>query len=474
LTKYSVDQASPRAVPYWDSELAGFGLRVGKNGTKTFFLRYRPKGTGRQGPKKYYTIGRYGPLTPAEARNKARQLLGEVAGGADPAAKLAAARGAISVAELARRYFRDEVQPKRRPGTAALYEIHLRKHVLPDLGDVKAEKVTRAMVARLHLKIGKTHEVTANRVKALLSGMFAFGIAHDLLPAEMINPAKNVEKFREISRERFLGDLELERLGAALREAETVGIPWQVDETGPNAKHLVHKERRLTVLSLFATAAIRLLLFTGCRLREILNLKWEGVDFDRGMLHLPESKTGKKSVVLNAPALAIIAALPRLDGAYVIGGDHPAHPRADLKRPWKLICRRAGLEGLRLHDLRHSFASVGAGAGLGLPVIGKLLGHASPATTARYAHLDNDPVRRATNAIGATISAAMDPKPSTESVFSLRDGGAMDDAERQRAMRLANVACLANDPVRELAERLGAQSLGGQTADDIADLAKKA
>jgi integrase len=135
-----------------------------------------------------------------------------------------------------------------------------------------------------------------------------------------------------------------------------------------------------------------------------------------------DSKTGCKSVVLSAPALEILAALPRL-GDYVIAGADPAQPRSDLKRPWTLICRRAGLEGLRLHDLRHSFASVGAGAGLGLPIIGKLLkllGHASPTTTSKYAHLDNDPVRRATNAIGATIAAAIDRKPAGENVVELK------------------------------------------------------
>jgi integrase len=275
---------------------------------------------------------------------------------------------------------------------------------------MKAEKVTRATIAKLHVRIGKTHPVTANRVKETISGMFAFGIARALLPPDMQNPAKNIEKFREASRERFLSGDELERLGVALREAETVGVPWQVNESGPNAKHLP-KERRLTVLSPFATAAIRLLLFTGCRLREILRLKWTDLDLDRGMLHLADSKTGKKSVILSAPALEILAALHRL-GGYVIAGNDPAQPRSDLKRPWTLVCRRAGLGGLRLHDLRHSFASVGAGAGLGLPVIGKLLGHASPTTTAKYAHLDSDPIRRATNTIGATLAAALQGRTS--------------------------------------------------------------
>ncbi len=282
LTKEIIDKATPRAAPYWDSDLSGFALRVGKNGAKTFIVRYRPKGTGRSGPKKYYTIGRYGPLTPAEARNKARQLLGEVAGGADPAAELAVARSAITVAELVERYLQDEVAPKRKPGTASLYGIHLRKHVLPDLGSLKAENVTRAIVAKLHVKIGKTHAVTANRVKATLSGMFAFGIARALLPADMINPAKGIERFRETSRERFLSAVELESLGGAIREAETIGIPWQVDNSGPNAKHLMPKERRLTVLSPFATAAIRLLLFTGCRLREILEPRMERSRFRPG------------------------------------------------------------------------------------------------------------------------------------------------------------------------------------------------
>jgi integrase len=137
------------------------------------------------------------------------------------------------------------------------------------------------------------------------------------------------------------------------------------------------------------------------------------------MLHLPDSKTGKKSIVLNPPALAVIAALPRA-GDCAIHGDSPTQPRSDLKRPWTVVTRRAGIEGLRLHDLRHSFASVGAGAGLGLPVIGKLLGHPSVETTARYAHLDNHPVRRASNAIGATIAAALDGTGAARNVVRIK------------------------------------------------------
>jgi len=161
------------------------------------------------------------------------------------------------------------------------------------------------------------------------------------------------------------------------------------------------------VISPFAGAAIRLLLFTGCRLREILRLKWAQVDFERGFLFLPDSKTGRKPVVLNAPALAILSDLQR-GGDYVIAGDDPHRPRHDLKKPWAVVIRRAGLEGLRIHDLRHTHASFGVAAGFGLPIIGKLLGHTQASTTQRYAHLDNDPVRRASKRIGATIAGALD------------------------------------------------------------------
>ena len=170
-------------------------------------------------------------------------------------------------------------------------------------------------------------------------------------------------------------------------------------------------KHRQTILALHAVAALRLLILTSCRLREILNLRWQEVDFERGMLNLPDSKTGRKSVVLNAPALAVLDAIPRV-GEFVIAGRAPEkgakeRPRADLKKPWDAIRRVAELEGLRIHDLRHTFASVGAGAGMGLPIVGKLLGHTQASTTQKYAHLDNDPLRRATNAIGATIAAAL-------------------------------------------------------------------
>jgi integrase len=175
-------------------------------------------------------------------------------------------------------------------------------------------------------------------------------------------------------------------------------------------KHAKKPHNRFVKLHPSVALAMRLLLLTGCRLREILHLCWDEVDFERGLLLLPDSKTGRKTVILNAPALALLSDAPRL-GVYVIAGDKAGakdeKPRSDLKKPWAAVTKRAKLDNLRIHDLRHSFASFGAGGGMGLPIIGKLLGHTQAATTARYAHLDADPLRRASNAIGNSIAAAM-------------------------------------------------------------------
>jgi integrase len=143
--------------------------------------------------------------------------------------------------------------------------------------------------------------------------------------------------------------------------------------------------------------------------REILDAKWEHVENERGVIFLVDLKTGRKPVYLSAAALEVLVGLQRIEGnSYIIPGSKVGQPKVDLKKPWAAVCMAAGLEGVRLHDLRHSFASIGAGASLGLPIIGKPFGHSQAATTHRYAHLDADPLRRAVDTIGATIAAAMD------------------------------------------------------------------
>jgi integrase len=169
--------------------------------------------------------------------------------------------------------------------------------------------------------------------------------------------------------------------------------------------------------NLYQVAAVRLLIFTGARMSEILTLRWEWIDLDNGLVRLPDSKTGAKTIHLSAPARAVLSALPRVKGnPYVIVGAKSGAHLVNLEKPWRRIRADAELPDVRLHDLRHSFASFGAGAGMGLPMIGKLLGHSHPQTTARYAHLDHDPVKAANEAIGRRIAAAMAGKPSARVV----------------------------------------------------------
>lgn len=417
LTKRIIDGLEITGADYvaWDADLPGFGVRVRASGAKSYIVLYRA-GSGRNAPKRKLTIGVVGKLTPNEARTLARKAIGQVANGSDPAAIKTEDRKALTVSELIDIFLSDHVEAKRKPGTAGHYRDILKRIVLPELGTMKADKVSFYDIARIHLKWKKT-PYQANRVLAVMASMYSFADKRKFVSSGF-NPARGIVKYPEEGRERFLSLEELERLGAAIREAEAVGFAWDVDESKLSSKH-VPKESRRSIIGAPAAGAIRLLLFTGCRLREILHLKWDDVDFERGLLFLRDSKTGKRTIVLNAPALAVLNALPRV-GGFVIVGEAGDKPRTDLKRPWAMVTKHANLEGLRIHDIRHSFASFGAGGGMGLPIVGKLLGHASATTTARYAHLDADPLRRASERIGSTIAAAMGDGAMSDSAKIIR------------------------------------------------------
>jgi integrase len=395
--------AGAKTAFYYDAVLKGFGLKVTPNGARTWIVEYRPRDAGRKASKRRYTIGSASTLTAEQARRAASDILARVALGQDPASERSAARKGLTVSELADAFLSEHVEPKRKQKTAYNYRAILDNIVRPKIGSIAAARLTTAELAKLHLA-NRHRPYRANRMLAVVGSMYSFGSKCGLVP-DGINPTKRVERFKEQGRERYLTGEEFARLGDALREAETTGISW--DDGKPRSKHAPRPENRRTTLGPHAVAAIRLLMLTGCRLREILHLRWSEVDFERDMLALPDSKTGRKSVFLNVAALQVLKSLPQV-GEYVIAGDNHNKPRSDLDRPWRLVSRRAGLSGVRLHDLRHSFASIGAGGGLGLPMLGKLLGHTQAQTTARYAHLDSDPLRRASNMIGDAIAAAME------------------------------------------------------------------
>jgi integrase len=317
--------------------------------------------------------------------------------------------------ELFDRYLTDHAEAHKKPRSIEqdrrLIDVHLRTA----LGAKKIIDVARADIASLHKKLAET-PYQANRALALLSKAMNLAESWGLRP-DGSNPCRHVKKYREKKRERFLSAQELARLGETLAAAEFGEVTFERESRSGG--------RIQSPISPNAIAAIRLLIFTGARRDEILSLRWDYVNFDQSRLELPDSKTGAKFIYLPAPALAILSGLPRKDGNphVIVGAKDGAH-LVNLKDPWSAIRNAAGLSDVRIHDLRHSFASVAAGGGMSLPVIGALLGHKDTATTARYAHLSDDPLRAAVNTIGSKIADAMGvasngPAPDKE-VVSLK------------------------------------------------------
>jgi len=379
ITKRIVDSLKPGET-VWDSELSGFGVRCQRR-DKVYGLKTRVNGRQR-----WFTIGKHGaPWAPDTARRHAMGLLGEIARGGDPSDGRSKAKD-LTVGELANLFLAEHVDSKRKASTATLYRDILNRIVVPKLGKSIARNVKHADVAALHHGLQST-PYQANRTVAVLSKMFSCAEARELVPKDS-NPCRHIEKYREHARERFLTSEEINRLADAIQDAE------QGSRSLPST-----------------IAAIRLLLFTGARRNEILTLKWQYVDFERSMLFLPDSKTGRKPIHLNALAVALLGELPRVAGNdYVLPGRKEGGSITELKTSWRAIRSKAGLDGVRLHDIRHTFASIAAGAGASLHMIGKLLGHRNPATTQRYAHLANDPMRSVGQQIADTLEAALRPK----------------------------------------------------------------
>jgi integrase len=407
ITKRAVDRltaAGGTEAVLWDNEVRGFGVRARRAGGKSYILHYRVGG-GRAAALRKLTIGRHGsPWTPETARAQAKRLLGDVAVGRDPAAARQADRKGLTFNELIDLYLAEGVSHKKA-STLRVDHGRFEHHLRPLLGKLRIDRITRADVERMRdaVAAGKTAEKiepgekrpsgtlakggkgVAAQCVISVGAIFSFAIERGLSTA---NPARGVKKAAVRKIERFLSEAEIARLAEALdAEEQRTGNP-------------------------FPSAAIRLLLLTGCRRGEIVGLRWEQVDFEHECLRVPDSKTGAKVVYLNAPARELLQRLPRMvENPRVIPGTRVESASAAVDNVWPNVRKAADLDGVRLHDLRHSFASVGAAGGLSLPIIGALLGHKHATTTARYAHLSADPLRAANDAVGARIAAAMERRP---------------------------------------------------------------
>ena len=437
ITKRQVDALKPGSL-LWDGAVRGFGVRC-QQSAKVYVLKTRVRGKQR-----WFTIGKHGaPWTVEKARERAEKILGQVADGKDPAKERADAKDQPTMADLCARYLEEYAKEHKKKSSAATDTSNINNHVLPLLGGEFIVDVTRADIDRFKrsVKDGKTAKDrgperrggaavrggagAANRCLALLSKMFNLAERWGLRP-DGTNPVRHVDKYPEGKRDRFLSEAEIAALADTLKAIEKADGP-------------------------FIPAAVRLLLFTGARRGEILSLEWEYVDLEGARLTLPDSKTGKKVVYLSAPALDVLANIPRIEGnPFVICGHIEGAALVNLQKPWARIREKAtlklwaddarlaplvaeltpkdgepsladieaeakkqklsiskGIMDVRIHDLRHSYASIGASGGLSLPMIGKLLGHTQAATTARYAHLADDPLKAANEAIGQQIAAAM-------------------------------------------------------------------
>jgi integrase len=357
----------------YDTEVKGFGARITAAGAIAFILNYRRRADGLE---RRYTIGSFPDWSVAAAREKAKELKRHVDSGGDPVGEHAAEREAPTVADLCERFLEEHVA-KQRAHTQTDYRSMIRNDILPVLGGLKVAAVDFHHVERLHAKVTKRAPVRANRVLAAMSKMFSLAVWWKLRPD---NPCKGVPRNREHLRRRYLSTDELARLTAAL------------------AKHPNQA----------AADAIRLLLLTGCRRGEALGATWDQFDLTAGTWSKPPSSTKQKehhNVPLSAPARQLLDRIHKQakgSSPYVFPTRN-GRPRYDLKFDWERILNAAGIRELRLHDLRHSFASNLVGAGFSLPVIGALLGHSQPSTTARYAHLAHDPLREAAERIGAIV-----------------------------------------------------------------------
>lgn len=410
LTKTIVEKAVIKPKPYfiYDDQLSGFCVRIASSGKRHYYLQYtKNKKTKRM------TLGQHGIITAEQARDKVIKLLGEIIDSADPQEQKATKRKEPRVREIAERYMAEHVMVHCKPSTQDGYRRVLDRHILPALGHQRITETTRNDIAILHHSLRAT-PYEANHCLEVVSKMFNLAEMWGLRP-DNSNPRKHIKKFKSKGRERYLTKKEALKLGTILDE-----IKRYPDE------------------NLSAAYCIQLLLLTGCRLGEIQTLKWDYIDREMGVLRLPDSKTGAKFVYVGDPVFNLFDEIwrhpvrPR-DNPYVIWGLKPGSHINNIQRPWRRFRKLAGLDDLRIHDLRHSFASFAVSQGMSLPIIGKLLGHSQVQTTARYAHLMAEPMTNAatdiTNIVGSFLKVDITSRPKLEMDEPLLLEGAIQGTE---------------------------------------------
>lgn len=375
LSRRTVDRLSVESgdAVFWDRDLPGFGVRVYPSGRKMFVVQCRgPAGIRR------VSLGPYGELSCEQARRRAGAAIDRIKRGEEVSA---APERPLTVAELAERYMEAHVAVNCNAHTQGICRGALRNHILPALGSRPVAAVGREDAEALHYALRATPRA-ANRALGVLSKMFTLAQDWGLAPPGG-NPCRFVARYRQGMRERFLSADEYRRVGRALRELEAQGA-----------------------LRARAAAALRLLMITGCRLTEVLTLQWDDVDRKVGELRLRDTKTGARMVVLTPAASRVLSELRRVPGSpWVFTGSAPDRHLSQLTTYWHQVRARAGVEDVRIHDLRHSFASRALALGESLSMIGRLLGHADVGTTARYAHLARDAEKMAVARVGDSIEA---------------------------------------------------------------------
>jgi integrase len=410
LTKKVVDSivSNGERCFAWDSELSGFGVRTDPSGSKTFIIRYRANGGGRNAPKRFQTVGRYGNLTVDEARKKAKILLGAAAKGEDPAGELQTKRREMLMAELIDLYEEEGCFVQRgirqgepmKPRTKAYTIARLRHHVVPLLGRKRVSEVGAGEIERFVRDVtnGKTAkdekigfrkriivrggEGAARKVVKDLSAVFSFAVRRKIVSSNPCDIA--AVKKSDNRRDRYLTLEEISRLGKAFDALELEGV---------NAK---------------ALNIARLWALTGCRRDEIAALRWNEVSFEHGLLVLDDSKTGKSIRPLGAAAIVLLRGITRKPGSdFVFPAERGDGHFQGTKGVWTRVVAKAELPGVTPHTLRHTMGSTAVSYGEGLPLTGAILGHANARSTAIYAHVQHDPSRRAANRISGKIAEAL-------------------------------------------------------------------